>query len=159
MDTRLCDPFLNSIIKIIKKMCNIDISTNGSYYSNHGEIKSLGVTSIISFSGKAKGRFLIDLEKDLALRMAENLSEGKYDTVKDFMVLASIGEVNNTIAGDAITDLNNMYSLSLRLAPPIVFTGINAIISVPKYDPVSLNCSTCFGNLNVNIAFEEGEIS
>lgn len=154
MDERLYSPFLKSIRGIMPQMSNISLEPAGGFYTENDDIESYGVSSIITFAGKIKGRLLIDMENGLALAIAENLTGTRYDNVRTFMVLASISEINNIISGDAITVLNNQYSLGLRLAPPIVFTGKDAMISIPKIPSVSLNCITEFGKLKLNVAFE-----
>jgi chemotaxis protein CheX len=154
MDTRLYDPFENSVKDIFMQMAGIEISLQDGFYPEIDEITSYGVSSIISFVGKIKGRLLLDMEKSLALAIAKNITGTEYTSTNEYMVLASISELNNIISGDGITQLNNLYSLSLRLAPPIVFSGKDAVICIPKISSVSLNCMTPFGNLKVNAAFE-----
>lgn len=92
----------------------------------------------------------------MALAIAKSITGTDYDSVKEYLVLASIQELNNIIAGDGITKLNNQYTLGLRLAPPIVFTGKDTVISIPKIEPASIDCVTTYGKLKVNLAFEEG---
>ncbi|MFZ5985948.1 MAG: chemotaxis protein CheX [Bacillota bacterium] len=158
MDTRLYSPFINSIKDVFKQMTGIEVYLDKDFYTENDDLVSLGVTSIISFSGKIKGRLLLDMEKSLALEVAKNITGTDFDNVKEYMVLASVQELNNIISGDAITKLNNEFGVSLRLAPPIVFAGKDAVVSVPKVEPVSMDCGTSYGKLKVNIAFEEGGI-
>lgn len=157
MSIEYYSPFINSVKEIMKQMGNIDINVNDTVYSENDEIVSLGVTSIVSCVGKIKGRLLIDMEQSLAITIAQNVTGMLYDKAKEYMVLATISELNNTIAGDGITNLNNKYSLGLRLAPPIVFAGKDSVISIPKITSVSTNCTTRYGKLKVNVAFEGRE--
>lgn len=158
MDNSLYTPFLDSIKNIFGQMTGIEINPKGGFYTENDDISSLGVASIITFSGKMKGRLLLDMEKSLALQVAKNITGTDYDCEKEYMVMASIQELNNIIAGDAITKLNNLYSAGLRLAPPIVLAGKDAIISIPKVEPLSMDYTTPYGRMKVNIAFEEGGI-
>lgn len=158
MDPRLYSPFLDSAKNILKQMANIEIKERGNFYCEEDDVKSLGVSCIVSFSGKINGRLLLDLKPSLAVQVAKNLTGIDYPSPKDFMVLASISELNNTIAGDGITVLNNQHSLSLRLAPPIVFTGTDSLICTPKFPQVSLDFTTDFGDMKLNIAFDEEDI-
>jgi chemotaxis protein CheX len=154
MDLNLYEPFMESIQSILMQMANVQLERDGEYISENDEIISYGVSSIIAYSGKLKGRLLLDLDKELALKIAENITGIKYASTHEYMVLASISELNNIVAGDGITKLNNRYSYGLRLAPPIVFTGKDTIICIPKISSVSLNCKTIFGKIKINAAFE-----
>lgn len=154
MSAHLYVPFVNSTKDMLKQMADIDIAVSGTFQDEEDSIASYGVSSIISFAGKVKGRFLLDMEPGVALTIAQNITGVYYNSPKDNMVLASISELNNTIAGDGITNLNNTYSLSLRLAPPVVFTGKDTVISIPKIPSASLHCTTRYGKLRINVAFE-----
>lgn len=152
--TELTAPFLSSIKNIIYQMSNVSVSYDGEFYGENDDIVSYGVSSIISFSGLFIGRLLIDMEPGLALTIAQNINGNSFTSVKDDMVLATISELNNIIAGDGITQLNNSMNLKLRLAPPIVFAGNNPVICIPKISSQSINCTTQYGKIKFNIAFE-----
>ncbi|MCX7711996.1 MAG: chemotaxis protein CheX [Clostridia bacterium] len=156
MDERLYSPFINSIKAMLNQMASIEVEPAGAFYSESDDIISYGVTSIISFAGNIKGRLLLDMEEGLAMKIAENINMQSFSNVRDYMVLASISELNNIVSGDAITALNNSHSLGLRLAPPIVFAGKGAAICIPKISSVSLDCTTKHGKLKLNVAFERG---
>ncbi|MCX7747657.1 MAG: chemotaxis protein CheX [Clostridia bacterium] len=154
MDSRLQQPFQGSVKQILSQMAGIDVQKNGEVFEECDDIVSYGISSIIAFAGKIKGRLLLDMDQNLALKIAQNITGDVYPSVKEQMVMAVISELNNIISGDAITVLNNQFSLSLRLAPPIVFTGKDIIICIPKISSTSVNYETEFGHLKVNIAFE-----
>ena len=154
MDNQLYTPFFSSVQTILKQMANIEVAFDGAHFDESDEIVSLGVSSIIAFAGKIKGRLLLDMEKELALAIAENITGTKYALANEYMVLASISELNNIIAGDGVTQLNNQHSLGLRLAPPIVFSGKETVICIPKISSASINCVTKYGKMKVNAAFE-----
>lgn len=154
MSMQLSNPFINSVKDIMMKMADIDVTVTGTVISGNEEIVSYGVTSIVACVGKIKGRLLLDMEQSLAVTIAQNVTGVCYASAKEYMVLATISELNNIIAGDAITVINNQFSLGLRLAPPVVLTGKDVIISIPKISSTSLDCTTRYGKLKVNVAFE-----
>ena len=154
MEAYLYTPFVHSVQSIMDQMANIRVEFEGEQFTENDEIISFGVSSIITFAGKVKGRLLIDMEKSLALAIAENITGTKYTSANEYMVLASISELNNIIAGDSVTQLNNQNGLGLRLAPPIVFTGKDTLICIPRISSISLNCMTKYGKMKVNAAFE-----
>lgn len=154
MSMQLSNPFINSVKDIVMKMAGIDVTVVGTIVTGNEEIISYGVTSIVSCVGKIKGRLLLDMEQSLAVTIAEKVTSVYYASAKEYMVLATISELNNIIAGDAITVINNRFSLGLRLAPPIVLVGKDVVISIPKISSTSLDCVTRYGKLKVNVAFE-----
>lgn len=149
--------FSNSFINILNDMANIKVENILGEKESQDEIKSYGVASIISFTGKVKGRFLIDFESNLALKIANNILTENFTDTKERMVLAAISELNNIIAGDANTILNNEKSLGLRLSTPIVLTGKNTVLSSPKIKSESVEGETKYGKFRLNIGFQ-GEI-
>lgn len=156
MDVNLYQIFGTSTKDIIKEMLNLDIRGMDTLDEEPGEISSMGVSSIITFAGSRKGRLLVDLEPSLALYIANTLLGEEFDDIKNRMVLSSVSEINNIVSGDAITKLNNKYSMGLRLAPPIVFTGEDVIIAIPKINSLSSWGDTDHGKIRINIAWEGG---
>lgn len=156
MNIKLYEPFGSSTKDIIKEMSGIDIVGMDSLEEEGDEIASLGVSSIITFAGAKKGRLLIDLEPDLALYMTAMVMGGAYENVKDQMVLSLVSEVNNIIAGNAITEINNSYSMDIRLAPPVVFAGEEVVISIPRLRSLTSWGDTDHGRFRINIAWEGG---
>ena len=156
MDERLFKPFTESVISMFKEMGGIEIKQDGDFYQDNDEFMSYGVSSIINFIGKIKGRLLLDMEPSVALHLANSLMDEKYTSTREQMVLASVSELNNTIAGDATTKLNNDFNTSMRLAPPIVFTSKDTVISIPKITSMSVNCLSQYGKIKINVAWEGG---
>lgn len=156
MDNRLIEPYVNSSKNMLQDMTGISITKIGEPISDNGEFESYGVSSAISFSGRIKGRFVIDLSPELAKAIVSNMTGETMENLKDLLFLAGISELNNTIAGDANTYLNNTYALSLRLAPPIVYSGSNIIVASSNIETVSVLCDTEYGGMKLNIAFQGG---
>lgn len=152
----LYKPFMDSTLGIIHQMTGVEITGMDELKTEAQEIASMGVSSIINFAGKRRGRLFIDMEPSLALKLANTLLGEQYIDTRDYMVLATVSEINNIISGDAITFLNNQYSLSLRLTPPIVFSGRDALISIPKIESFSTWGTSDYGSLRINIAWEGG---
>lgn len=156
MDHRLVTPFIDSATNIIKEMTGVVLSDIGALTTEKSDLRSYGVTSVITFAGKIKGRFVIDLEPALAVIFMRVLMGEEAPVIKDRLMLGCISEINNIIAGDANTWLNNQYGLRLRLAPPIVFTGKKVILAASKLESVTVLCKTAPGAFQLNIAFQGG---
>jgi chemotaxis protein CheX len=156
INQQLTQPYFDSAQDVLQDMAGIKIEPGGYFYPDHNDIISYGVASIITFMGKIKGRLLLDLDPELAIQIARNINDEEITNTKEFMLLTTISEVNNVIAGKSITNLNNTFHLGLRLAPPIVFTGIKPIICIPKINSESIDCYSKHGRLRINVAFEGG---
>lgn len=154
MNNEFIQPFVNGTKRVLKKMASIEVTGNEDSYEEKSEICSKGVASIISYSGKVNGRFMIDMDKDTAVSITKRISGVKYESAKEHMVLSTISELNNIIAGDGLTDINNKFQMGLRLVPPVVFTGDEAMICLDKIPSESVTLNTEYGDIRINIAFE-----
>lgn len=153
---QLYKPFIRSVCDTFAMMASMKVYIEGAFSAETEEIISYGVSSIINYTGRIKGRFLLDMQPSVALTLTQNILGAYYSNVRDEMVLATISEMNNVIAGNAVSALNDMYSLGLWLSPPYIFTGKNAVIVLPRIRSASVGCNTLYGKLKVNIAFERG---
>lgn len=160
MYKKLMDVFVNSTESILKEMADIDIIKKSPPFTIEEDFNSLGVSSTITFAGNnsTKGRFIIDISESLTLEIVKNILSQNVYNIKERLALSCISEMNNTIAGDANTYINNNFKLGLRLAPPIVFAGKNIKVANAKLESVNVVCETSFGNMNVNIGFTGGEV-
>ncbi len=154
---QLYHPFVKSTADTLALMAGIRAEVSNAFGSEMHEFESLGVTSVIHYTGKIRGRFLLDMEPGLALTATQNISGAIYGSVRDSMVLAAISELNNIISGSAISALNNEYQLGLWLSPPYIFTGSSCLIALPRMQSASVDCRTLYGKLKINVAFERSD--
>jgi chemotaxis protein CheX len=154
IDKKRTAPFVKSFKEMMLVMGGIEINNSGDVYDFDGDLKSYGISASVSFAGNFKGRILLDMEKNVALKISEHITGEKYEDIKDRMVLACLTEILNTIGGDALTLLNDELKAGLRLAPPIIFTGENVIISIPKIPSVTLDSHCEYGKILFNVAVE-----
>lgn len=154
---QLYDPFVRSAADTLALMAGIKTEVLSAFGSDTHEFESLGITSVIHFTGKVRGRFLLDMEPGLALAATQNITGALYGNIRDGMVLATISELNNIISGAAVSALNNEYQLGLWLSPPYVFTGKPCLIALPRMQSASVDCRTLHGKLKINVAFERSD--
>ncbi len=153
MDDRIMEAFASSTKRILKEMTGITME-EGTRCRKQGEFCSLGVTTAISFAGKYKGQFILNLSLPLATAISCSIMGGEYPNPKDKTLLAAISELNNVIAGDASTILNNAWDLGLRITPPLVFTGANAIVSLARIPSFCMQGYTLHGNLELYVGVQ-----
>ncbi|SDY22578.1 chemotaxis protein CheX [Tindallia californiensis] len=156
MDNRLLDPFLKSTKDMLLQMASVSLKEHDDFKEQATDIKSYGVTTLVTFVGKVKGRLLIDMEVNVASKIVKEVLGETLQDPKDSTYMGMVSELNNIIGGDAITYLNNEMALGLRLASPAVFTGKDVIISIPKIQSSTVECMTEQGKLRINVAFERG---
>jgi chemotaxis protein CheX len=149
-------PFIQGTQKIVEQMVGIELIPVTEDYPEPEDLTSLGICSVISFSNKIKGRLIIDLSPDLAEEIAFLLLGERPDSIKDRMLIAAISEMNNTIAGEGCTVLNNAFQFGLRLSPPIITVGKNMIISSQRIDSKTIHFKSPIGQFKINIGFQKG---
>ncbi len=86
-------------------MTGLAVCFDSSSLPGENELLSYGISSIVNFGGKAKGRMLFDLEHSLALYLSHRITGGNHTTACSPVVLETIAELNNTISGDMVTGL------------------------------------------------------
>lgn len=155
-DKKLYMSFAFSIWNTLSSMCEILFSPASDFYDNKGDLKSLGAAVVVGFSGKRKGRLLIDMEKDLATKLASKINGEKFTDIKDPMVIATLSEIGNITAGDAVTAINNEFSYGLRLVPPVVFAGENMVVGLQNMESYTMDFKSETDHLKINVAFERG---
>ena len=156
MDTNDFEVFHNNVVKVFDEFLEMKALIQGGISEEKEDLMSLGISSIISFTGKTSGRVMLDMDPELALHVANHLTGENFTDLKDPLVLASVSELNNMVAGNSVVDLNNNKELDLWLAPPIVMTGTNMIIALPKLKSFSYLFDTGKGKIRYNIAFKGG---
>lgn len=155
MDQNLFEPFISSTKKVIEEVCGISMRV-GVQKNEVSEFVSFGVASIITFGGEIKGRFIIDIEKNFACKLVGNML-GESITAEDENLLPGIQEINNIIAGDANTFINDTFNMELRLAPPMVFMGEDFWITSFEIYGREVMFESEHGLLRVNISLSGGE--
>lgn len=145
--------FIASMKKIIDEMTGIQMGVE-NILETQDEITTPGVVSIVSFSGNFKGRLLLSIEKELMLKIVENILGEKVDSIFHENVFYTIQEINNTIAGDANTAINNEFKSSLRLSPPMSFVGEELTISGHQLKGKEIVFRSEYGRIRAMIGFE-----
>ncbi len=156
-------PFLISGVQVLtdmleEKPVKSDTQVQNSLFKSKGVTAVIGITKgriINDAVSLGKGRILLDMPKETAIKITENIYEEKYDDINN-EVFESIAELSNMIAGGGITQINNKNrGLNLRLTPPSIFAGEDLEINSPKLNAVGVNFKLSFGEISLNIAFED----
>lgn len=156
------NPFLISGINVLndllgEKPIKSEVKVQNTSFKSEGVAAIVGITKgrKIEDAGQlGKGRILIDMPKETAIKIAETIYEEKYDDITS-EVFESISEIANMISGGGITTINNKNrGMNLRLSYPSIFAGKNLEIDSPKLKSVGVKFKLSMGELSLNIAFE-----
>ncbi|MFU0800329.1 MAG: chemotaxis protein CheX [Xylanivirga thermophila] len=154
MDKVLYWPFIDSTANVIFNMTGVEVAFEDEVYEQKGELRSFGLTYIIDFSGSVSGRFAIDMEPRLAINVANNITGESYDNIHQYKVFATISKLSSIIADEAIGLLEEKCLLKIFAAPPVIFTECGSLISIKNMPSISIDGSTAYGSIRLNIAME-----
>lgn len=147
-------PFVKATIKNLKDMLGFEVNTGGMEPETD-EFTSQGYTVLVGFTGGWKGRLILDMPGETAMKMASAMTGEPYSSAGDEEVLLSGAELGNIIGGNAITEINNSNpGLQIRLTPPSVFTGVGMTMFNARVNSSSLVVNTDVGPVKVNVAVE-----
>lgn len=147
-------PFVKATIKNLKDMLGFEVNTGGTEPETD-EFTSQGYTVLVGFTGGWKGRLLLDMSGETAMKMASAMTGEPYSSAGDEEVLLSGAELGNIIGGNAITEINNSQpGLQIRLTPPSVFAGAGMTLFNARVNSSSLVINTDVGPVKVNVAVE-----
>ncbi len=109
-----------------------------------------GVSATVFLDGNAEGHVILDLEPQLAKRLAASMNGMEFDSL-DRLAVDTICELTNIIIGKAVTLLNNK-GFRFKTSPPCFFIGEK------KYHGVESMCislNTEWGDIRIQASFKE----
>jgi len=71
-------PFVESVKKVLKEKADIEICEE-KFYTENKDVQSLELPVFVNFFGRIKGKFLIDMKRDLAFALAKNIKGEDFD--------------------------------------------------------------------------------
>ncbi|HWP97550.1 MAG TPA: chemotaxis protein CheX [Syntrophomonadaceae bacterium] len=147
-------PFVKATIKILKDMLGFQI-TNGDNEKEADIFTSRGFAVMVGFTGGWKGRLILDMPGETAMKMASSMTGEVYSGAGEEEVLLSGAELGNIIGGNAITEVNNSQpGLKIRLTPPSVFSGDEMTFFNARLSSWSVLLNTDAGPVKLNVAIE-----
>ena len=151
-DVDFINPFLYAVVHVLQTMAHIEARHEQPYLNQ--ERKSMGdVTGIIGITGYSKGTMSITLEKDVILKIVNNMLFEEYSEIND-EICDAVGELTNMISGQARARLSEQGK-AFDASTPAIFSGkgmeINHIANAPV---LSIPFTTEEGRFVVEVAFE-----
>ncbi|MDR0663335.1 MAG: chemotaxis protein CheX [Spirochaetaceae bacterium] len=127
MRVEYINPFVEATFNILKEVLNTEVK-RGELYLKESSMRIMGVAALVGLAGDVEGRVLFDMTKETALNVAGAMNGGETFTTLDDMAKATITELANMIAAQAVTKLHDL-GFKFDLTPPALFSGENMEIS------------------------------
>ena len=149
------NPFVEASCEIIQEVLGDEV-VKEELFLKETTVPILGVAVLIGLTGSVRGRVLIDMNIDTALKIASAMNFGDEFSAFNDLAKATITELANMIGGRAITELHN-EGFSFQVSPPTIFTGTDMEVSSPHLEAFIVPLKTPFGRIEVNVAVKERE--
>jgi len=154
VNERIMMSFLKSVTDVYSDLIGENIKTSGLEKLAKNFVVIDGVSTIVPFTGKFSGRMLLAMDKKMAIKIHNILTEENVRELTDD-VLFTVAEIGNMVAGNAVTKINNEIEGRIRLAPPNVFSGNNMSFINFKVNIYNVLFETPNGSIKLNVAFKE----
>ena len=154
-DVNFINPFLHAVVHVLQTMAHIEAKNEAPYLNQ--ERKSTGdVTGIIGITGYSKGTMSITLEKNVILKIVNNMLFEDFTEIND-EICDAVGELTNMISGQARAKLSEQGQ-RFEASTPAVISGKGIDIKHVASAPVlSIPFTTEEGRFVVEVAFESSE--
>ncbi|HOJ49859.1 MAG TPA: chemotaxis protein CheX [Spirochaetota bacterium] len=146
-------PFLKAAIKVLNEITTIKFNKKEVYpLDGHKSIGDIKVE--IRIVGDIETRIIFDFPRDLAFKLAKDVvgnALSEYDTK---MLEASILEMSNMIAGNAMGFLEEI-NLNCNIMPPKVYIGKNINIFYKNTKLGVIELTSPIGDFNIYLVLKE----
>ena len=151
MNVDCINAFISAGSVVLKQTTQKDVATGKAFIKTNGFINDT-ISLMIGLSGKIRGRVALNMEKEIALKIASNMMGGFVVTDFDEMTASAVGELANMIAGNASTILYNK-GIGIEITPPSVVQG-SIFLSDDQVICVPLTLAD-EGTIELNISIKE----
>jgi chemotaxis protein CheX len=157
MRVEYINPFVEAAFNVLKEVLNNEVK-RGDLFLKSSTMQIQGVAALVGLAGDVEGRVLFDMTKETALAVA-SVMNGEEMKALDDMVKATITELANMIAAQAVTKLHDL-GFKFDLTPPALFSGENMEISntldvEALIVPMSLGQDGKMGKIEINVVIRE----
>ena len=151
MRVEYINPFVESAIHILKSTVSENVK-RGELRLAASTSTMMGVAIIVGLAGQVSGRVVLDMTEPTAMKIASSMN-GEELTEFDELVSATLTELGNMIAGNAVTKLHEL-GFQFDLTPPALFTGKELKIA-EKIESLVVPLLLAEGEVNINVAIKE----
>jgi chemotaxis protein CheX len=147
----LIQPFIGSLDAVLAEMMKapakiVDLTMEEEGYQRKG------LAAVVNFKGQIQGRIILDVEPQVAARVAGYLMGTEVDPAET-IVPETVCELANMVIGNAVTQLNDR-GFEFRVFPPAVLTEEQCAKTGQDSEATILCFETPSGNVHLNIAMQ-----
>jgi len=153
MKAEWINPFIANAIEVIEQLANIKFEKSDMTVKED-TTPTNEITIIIGITGFIQGQVVYSLKDHTAQRIAQSVRPNENIVVDQEFIESSIAEIANIITGRATISLSGKDNI-LHITPPTIIVGRNYTISFIKLKTISVNLSSRFGTMEVNVAIKQ----
>ena len=152
MTDRIYSPFSQATREAFKLLLDLDVDTGAPQFLDSVLDTENKLNIIIGLKGDLCGRILYRFPKETALEMVQIMSGMEIDAVDEF-VTSAMGEIANTIGGNAVTGLSEQR-IACDIEPPHVL--IDELPEAFRFAPsMRAKVKTPVGEVELDIQINE----
>jgi chemotaxis protein CheX len=155
MKAEWINPFIANAIGVIENLANIKFEkTNLQVKDDTTPTNEISI--IIGITGFIEGQVVYSLKDHTAQRIAQQVKPNENVVIDSAFIESSIAEIANIITGRATIELSGDDKI-IYITPPTIIIGKDYTINFLKLKTISVNLSSRFGTMEVNIAIKQGK--
>ncbi len=152
-ERQVMQSFIRSMCNVFSTLTEKKLVPRGVEQSDTLVVKVSGVVVIVSFSGLFSGRLLVSMPKELTGIIYKGLG-GENPSDDDLLLAAN--EFGNMVAGNAVTEINNIIKgANIRLSPPSSFIGDDLVFFNFKMSAHNILFDAENLTIRLNVALKE----
>lgn len=153
MKVEWINPFIANAISVFEQMANLTFERS-NLTLKEDPTPSNDISIIVGITGFIQGQVVYSLKDHTAQRIAQAIAPKSATKIDSAFIESSIAEVANIITGRTTIQLSGQDKI-LHITPPTIIIGKNFTISFVKLKTISVNLTSRFGTVEVNIAIKE----
>jgi chemotaxis protein CheX len=156
MKAEWINPFISNAISVFEQMANLTLERT-NLTLKEDPTPSNDISIIVGITGFIQGQVVYSLKDHTAQRIAQAIAPKSATKIDSAFVESSIAEVANIITGRTTIQLSGEDKI-LHITPPTIVIGRDFSLSFVKLKTISVNLSSRFGTVEVNIAIKDGNV-
>ncbi|WP_061213213.1 chemotaxis protein CheX [Syntrophomonas wolfei] len=152
MDIKYINPFINGLLNVctmlgMKELKRTGLSKREKLQTEHD------VNVIIGLVGGLKGNVVLSMHEATACHIASTMMGGMPVPQFDLMPKSAICELANMVAGNSVSNLQEIGSL-VDITPPTLISGKNMVSMISLVETLVIQFIGAEGSFDLNIALE-----
>jgi chemotaxis protein CheX len=155
MKVEYINPFIKASKEVFKMTMNLDLEI-GKPYVKKTPFALKDVVLLVGVTGEIKGQVIINLDLDVAKKIASRMMMGMEVNELDEMSKSAISELGNMIMGNSTTLIANQ-GITIDITPPTLMVGKDINLSFNDAITIGLPLHSEIGDIIYDIALKESK--